>query len=147
MILKNQDKGKVFLGGIQSEMPKKDKKKILIVEDEAIVAEHLALILERNGYKISGRATSGRKAIQLAKKNRPDLMLVDVRIEGDLNGIETAIVIQGHFEEPIPIVFLTAFPEKQFPVLAALEPYIYLNKPIHDEDLISAVSAAIAKNA
>jgi len=127
-------------------MPKK-KIKILIVEDEAIVAEHLAVILVSNGYKISGRATSGRKAIQIAKRNRPDLMLVDVRIEGDLNGIETAIVIQGHFVEPIPIVFLTAFPAKQFPVLAALDPYIYLNKPIQDEELISAVAAALAKKA
>lgn len=127
-------------------MPKK-KIKIIIVEDEAIVAEHLAVILEGHGYKISGRATSGRKAIQIAKRNRPDLMLVDVRIEGDLNGIETAIVIQGHFEEPIPIIFLTAFPSKQFPVLAALDPYIYLNKPIQDEELISAVAGALAKRA
>ena len=124
-------------------MPKK-KTKILIVEDEAIVAEQLAFILERNGYKISGRPSSGRKAIQMAKKSRPDLMLVDVRIEGDLNGIETAIVIQSHFEEAIPTVFLTAFPEKQFPVLAALDPYIYLNKPIQDDDLIAAVAAALA---
>lgn len=127
-------------------MPKK-KIKILIVEDEAIVAEHLAVILQRNGYRISGKATSGRRAIQMAKKNRPDLMLVDVRIEGDLNGIETAIVIQGHFEEAIPVVFLTAFPAKQFSVLAALEPYIYLNKPIQDEDLIAAVAGALAKKA
>lgn len=124
-----------------------NKKKILIVEDEAIVAEQLAVILQRNGYKISGRATSGKKAIQLAKRSRPDLMLVDVRIEGDLNGIETAIVIQGHFEEAIPVVFLTAFPEKQFPVLAALEPYIYLNKPIQDQDLISAVALAFSRKA
>lgn len=127
-------------------MPAK-KVKILIVEDEAIVAEHLAVILEHNGYKISCRATSGRKAIQLARRNRPDLMLVDVRIEGDLNGIETAIVVQGHFKEPIPIVFLTAFPEKQFPVLAALEPYTYLNKPIQDDELISAVARALARKA
>jgi CheY-like chemotaxis protein len=126
---------------------RKKKTKILIVEDEAIVAEHLAVILERNGYTISGRATSGKKAIQMAKRNRPDLMLVDIRIEGDLNGIETAIVIQGHFEEPIPVVFLTAFPAKQFPVLAVLEPYTYLNKPIRDEDLLSAVARVLAKKA
>lgn len=125
----------------------KKKAKVLIVEDETIVAEHLAAILERNGYHVSGRATSGRRAIQLAKKNRPDLMLVDVRIEGDLNGIETVIVIQGHFEGAIPVVFLTAFPAKQFPVLAALEPYTYLNKPILDEDLLAAVAGALARKA
>lgn len=83
----------------------------------------------------------------MAKRNQPDLMLVDVRIEGDLNGIETAIVIQGHFEQVIPVVFLTAFPAKQFPVLTAVEPYIYLNKPIQDEDLIAAVAGALAKRA
>jgi CheY-like chemotaxis protein len=125
----------------------KKKIKLLIVEDEAIVAEHLAVILGRNGYKISGRAASGRKAIQIAKRSRPDLMLVDVRIEGDLNGIETAIVIQSYFEETIPVVFLTAFPAKQFPVLAVMEPYTYLNKPIQDEDLISAVAGALVKKA
>lgn len=125
----------------------KKKIKILIIEDEAIVAEHLATVLERKGYNISGRATSGKKAIQLAKRNRPDLMLVDIRIEGDLNGIETVIVIQSHYEEPIPVVFLTAFPAKQFPVLAALDPYTYLNKPIHDEELLTAVAGALAKKA
>ena len=146
MVVKNPVKGRAFLRALQTTMTKK-KIKILIVEDEAIVAEQLAVILERNGYKISGRATSGKKAIQIAKRNRPDVMLVDVRIEGDLNGIETAIVIKGLFEEAIPTVFLTAFPEKQFPVLAALEPYIYLNKPVQDEDLISAVAGVLARKA
>jgi len=122
------------------------QKQILIVEDEAIVAEQLSDTLKRNGYNIVGVSVSGRDAIAMAKENRPDLVLMDVRIEGDLNGIETAIVIQGHYNEVIPIVFLTAMPSSKFPVLAAVEPYVYVNKPIRDEDLLAAVERSLLKH-
>lgn len=119
---------------------------ILIVEDEAIVAEQLSVTLGRHGYKVLGVSTSGRDAISIAKETRPDLILMDVQIQGDLNGIETAIIIQGHYNEAIPIVFLTAMPSSKFPVLAAVEPYIYLNKPIRDEDLLAAVEQSLLKD-
>lgn len=120
------------------------KPKILIVEDEAIVAQELADTLSQD-YEILGTVASGTHAIDLAKKQRPDLLLMDVRIEGDLNGIETAIVIQGYYDETIPVVFLTALPSKQFPVLTVVEPFIYVNKPIFEHDLFAALQRALAK--
>lgn len=120
------------------------KPKVLIVEDEAIVAQELADTLSRD-YDIIGPVSSGNQAITLAKNERPDIVLMDVRIEGDLNGIETAIVIQGHYEESIPVVFLTALPSRQFPVLTVVEPFIYVNKPIFEHDLFSALERARAK--
>lgn len=118
--------------------------RILIVEDESIVADDLAALLQKAGYEIMGIAASGRKAIEIAKADRPDVILMDVRIHGDLNGIETAIIIQGHFDDPVPLVFLTAMPTGKYPELAAVYPYIYVNKPIKDEDLIAAVRKALA---
>lgn len=122
------------------------KARILILEDEAIVARSIALALEQQGYEIIGIAFSGTEAIELAKKERPDLMVMDVRVEGELNGIETSIVIQGQYEEQIPVVFVTAMPSSKFPVLAAVGTFIYVNKPIRDEDLIAAVERALARN-
>ena len=121
------------------------KPAVLIVEDESIVAEQLADAVRSQGFDVVGVSSSGRAAIEIAKERRPDVILMDVRIEGDLNGIETAIIIQGHFEENIPIVFLTAMPGSKYPVLAAVEPYIYVNKPIRDEDLIEALHRALTR--
>jgi len=89
--------------------------KILIVEDETVVAQDVAQKLESYGYDVTGIAASGRDAIQSAKQDPPDLILMDVRIQGDLNGIETAIVIQGQLDKQLPVVFLTAFLSKEFP--------------------------------
>lgn len=117
--------------------------KVLIVENEQLVAEDLSQTMAKNGYEVSGIASSGRKAIQLARENPPDLILMDVRIEGDLNGIETAIIIQGQFDAPIPVVFITAFPADQFPVLAAVDDCLYVNKPISEDELLVSVRRAL----
>src|SRR5262245_24036630 len=108
--------------------------KVLIVEDERIVAEDLRSKLESNGYQVIGVCDSGKSAIEVAKSHRPDLILMDVRIRGDLNGIETAIVIGSQFDQPIPIIFLTASYSKDYPVLKALDSYAYINKPFTDEE-------------
>lgn len=120
-----------------------NRPKVMIVEDEQLVVEDLSQTMAKYGYEISGIATSGRKAIQLAKENPPDVILMDVRIEGDLNGIETAIIIQGQFDDPIPVVFITAFPADQFPVLAAVDACLYINKPISENELLSSVRRAL----
>lgn len=119
------------------------KGKVMIVEDEQLVAQDLIEMLERNGYEISGVAASGRRAIQLVKENPPDVILMDVRIEGDLNGVETAIVIQGQGDVPIPVIFVTAFPADQYPVLTAVEACLYVNKPITEVELISCIRRAL----
>ena len=119
------------------------KTRVLVVEDESIVAEDLRERLEKNNYEVIAIADSGKEAIELVKQNRPDLLLMDVRVKGELNGIETAIVIQSFFEDPIPVVFLTGFSEKSFPYLKVLDDYIYINKPYSEEILVGSIQRAL----
>src|SRR5687768_4901750 len=105
------------------------QKRIFIVEDEKIVAEDLKHILEKNGYQVVGTAGSSQAAIEQIKNTIPDLVLMDVQIQGELNGIEVAIIMQSFSEKPIPVVFLTGFSAEAFTYLKALPDYIYINKP------------------
>jgi YesN/AraC family two-component response regulator len=113
--------------------------KVLIVEDESIVAEDLKNILEDLGHTVIGIFGNGRKALELAKENRPDFVMMDVRINGDLNGVETAIVLDSFFDQEIPFIFLSAHPARDYPVLKAITKYVYLNKPFNTEDLMRAI--------
>jgi CheY-like chemotaxis protein len=122
------------------------KTRIFLVEDENIVAEDLRERLEKNNYEVVGVADSGKTAIEQVQQLRPDLLLMDVRVKGELNGIETAIVIQSYFEKPIPVVFLTGFSEKSFPYLKVLNDYIYINKPYSEELLLGAIERALSQN-
>ena len=121
--------------------------RIFIVEDELIVAEDLRARLTHYNYEIIGIADSGAEAIEQVKTLKPDLLLMDVRVKGELNGIETAIVIQSYFDKPIPVVFLTGFAENSFPYLKVLNDYIYINKPYNDRSLLTAVGRALNQTA
>src|SRR5947208_1670482 len=81
-------------------------KKILIVEDEGVVALDLKHSLENLGYSICGIASSGDAALRKAKATRPDLALVDVKLQGDMDGIETAAAVKWLYHTPV--IFLTA---------------------------------------
>jgi CheY-like chemotaxis protein len=124
----------------------KRKDRIFIVEDEKIVAEDLRTILENHGYEVVGMAISGQEAVTEIKRLQPDLVLMDVRIQGELNGIEVAIVIQSFFDDPIPVVFLTGFAEKSFSYLKVLSDYIYINKPFSENILLGALDRALKKS-
>ena len=119
------------------------KTRIFVVEDENIVAEDIRERLEKNNYEVVGIADSGKAAIDQVQVLRPDLLLMDVRVKGELNGIETAIVIQSFFEEPLPVVFLTGFSEKSFPYLKVLDDYIYINKPYTEDLLLRSIERAL----
>jgi len=120
------------------------KTRVFIVEDQIIVAEDLAQRLERNGFEVAGIASSGHEAIALIKNIHPDLILMDVRIRGELNGIEVAIIIQSF--DRIPIIFLTGFEEAAFSYLKVVDDYIYINKPFSEEMLLEAIGRALMKN-
>lgn len=122
----------------------KRRYRIFIVEDEKIVAEDIKTILETR-YEVVGMATSGQDAVAEIKRLHPDLVLMDVRIQGELNGIEVAIVIQSFFDNPIPVIFLTGFAEKSFSYLKVLSDYIYINKPFTEKMLLSALERALKK--
>jgi CheY-like chemotaxis protein len=74
--------------------------KVLIVEDERVIAEHLQEMLDSFGYEVIGIVATGDRAIEIAKKNRPDVVLMDIPINASLNGVETAVCLQGIYEDP-----------------------------------------------
>ncbi len=120
--------------------------KILIVEDEQVVAVDIESQLERLGYRVVGTAASGEEACRKAAELEPDLVLMDVRIEGSLDGIEAASRIRRARE--IPIVFLTAYTDVGTLERAKrIEPYGYVVKPFAQRDLEATIRVALYKGA
>lgn len=118
--------------------------KILIVEDEAIVAEDIRNTLQTLGYKISAVVPSGEEAITKIEEDRPDLVLMDIVLKGDMDGIEAASQIYSRFN--IPVIYLTAFTDKKTIERAKLtEPFGYIVKPFDDKELHTAVEMALYK--
>ena len=112
--------------------------RILIVEDERIVATDLSKRLKAMGYEPVGRAASGEQAIALAGELKPDLVLMDIRLEGELDGIAAAREIRQRFY--IPSVFLSANAEEDTIERAKLaEPFGYLIKPFQDRELRATI--------
>lgn len=117
---------------------------ILIVEDEQLVAIDIEAQLERLGHRVVGMAVSGEEAIAQAVRLRPDLVLMDVRIEGPMDGIDTAREI-GRLGQS-PVVFLTAYTDVETLQRAGTaEPYGYLVKPFDQRELDAAVRIALHK--
>ena len=120
--------------------------KILIVEDEQIVAFDIETQLERLGYRVVGTVASGEEALAMAAALEPDLVLMDVHIEGPIDGIEVARQICRARE--VPVVFLTAFTDVETLRRAKMvEPYGYIVKPFDQRDLHAAVQIALHKGA
>ena len=95
------------------------------------------------GCKVTAVTNSGRAAIDFAKQEPPYILILDLEVKDDLNGAETALILQSHFNQPLPVVFVTAYSEKEFPVIKALESYFYVKKPFTDEDLLRSLDKAI----
>lgn len=117
---------------------------ILVVEDEAIIARDIKKTLESLGYRVPPTVASGSQALDAIVAHRPDLVLMDIRIQGDLDGIETAAIIgQRH---GTPVVYLTSYSDD--PTLARAKvtgAYGYLLKPFEDRDLRTAIEVALQK--
>ena len=94
------------------------KAKIQIVEDERIVAEDMRQFLEAAGYDVCGIAKDNAGALRLAGEHRPDVILMDIVIRGELDGIDTAAMIRERFD--IPVIYLTAYSQEG--VLARAKP-------------------------
>lgn len=115
---------------------------VLIVEDERIVAADIASTLASLGYGVIGIAATAEQAIALASQNVPDIALMDVRIQGALDGIETAAMLRQRFR--VPIVFLTAYADEETLARARLvSPAGYLMKPFSESQLRSALEVAL----
>ena len=117
----------------------------MIVEDEWIVAEDIKMILGRLGYTETSISSSGDEAIKNAEKDKPDLVLMDIVLEGEMDGIEAANEIRNRFN--IPIIYLTAYADEKILERAKItEPSGYIVKPFIDEDLKIAIEIALYKH-
>jgi len=121
------------------------KKRILIVEDEAIVAEDIRLSLENMGYEVVAIASTGEDAIKKTRELRPDLVLMDIILAGKVNGISAAGDIRSSLN--IPVVYLTAYSdEKTLERAKVTEPFGYIIKPFDERELRSTIETALYKH-
>ncbi|MGD0547008.1 MAG: response regulator, partial [Terracidiphilus sp.] len=120
------------------------KGRLLIVEDEPIVALDLKQEIEQLGCEVLGVAESADEALMAAEVHHPDLALMDVRIEGSVDGIQTAALLRSAYH--IPVVFLTSFSDETTIARAARElPYGYLTKPFQSGELKATLQVALHK--
>jgi CheY-like chemotaxis protein len=119
--------------------------KVMIVEDEAVVALHLRQELTKLGHTVAGMATNGEQALKLIEEVFPDIVLMDIHIQGEIDGIETAKRIPRYLH--IPVVFLTAYSEDTTLKRAAdTYPYGYLIKPFLDRELHATIKMALERS-
>ena len=119
--------------------------KILIVEDEVIIAKDIEHTLKRDGYDVTGHATSGEKAIELIKETSPDLILMDIKLKGEMDGIETTEIIKNQFD--LPVIYLTSYKDEQTLLRAKVtEPYGYIIKPFDRKELKIFIDIAYYKH-
>lgn len=118
--------------------------KILIVEDEALIAVEIESALRELGYRVAGKARNGDKALDLLASSQPDLALLDIDIKGTLSGIDLARIIRAKYK--YPFVFLTAFSDRQTVMsLRDTMPYGYIVKPFSRGELLTTIELALHK--
>jgi len=119
--------------------------RILIVEDEVIVREDLRDRLEALGYDVAGSAVAGKDAIAKAEALQPGLILMDIKLKDEMDGIEAAQTIRQRFA--LPVVFLTAFADESTIARAAAAcPYGYLTKPFNDRAIRATLEVALHRH-
>ncbi len=119
---------------------------ILIIEDEVIIAQDIAKKIRNLGYTVAGIKHSSETAIDFLSFHAPDLVLCDIHIKGEKDGIEVAETIRS--TKKIPFVFLTSFSDKQTLQRAKkVLPYGYIVKPFTERDLVSSIEMALYKHA
>ena len=122
------------------------RSRILIVEDDRIVARDIQQQLSRIGHVVVGITARGEEVVALAGETRPDLLLMDIRLEGKVDGIDVAQQIHARFG--IPVVFLTAYADEETVRRARItEPFGYLLKPFEDSQLRTTIEMALYKHA
>jgi diguanylate cyclase (GGDEF)-like protein/PAS domain S-box-containing protein len=120
--------------------------RILVVEDEMIISKDIQRSLRKLGYEVVGSAVSGADALAKAEATRPDLVMMDINIKGDMDGIETAALMRQNHR--VPVIYLTAFADAPTLERAKLtSPFGYLLKPFQERELATAIEMALYKHA
>jgi PAS domain S-box-containing protein len=121
------------------------KASILIVEDSFIVAYHLKTTLEGEGYRVLTTQDSGEGALEFMKHQRPDLVLMDIMLNGLMDGVETARILKAEYN--VPIIYITALTDRDTIQRAKItEPYGYLTKPFEDREIFTVIEMALYKH-
>lgn len=116
--------------------------KILIVEDEMVIAANISLQLTELGYEVTGVLPRGEEAVAHLHIDKPDIVLLDIRLKGEMDGIKTAQEIQKHYN--IPIIYLTAnADEAHFNRAKETNPYAFISKPFKKVDLQRAIELTV----
>lgn len=119
--------------------------KILVVEDEGIVAQEIKSRLQRLGYTVCGIVHSGSKAIEKTDELTPDLVLMDIKLKGDIDGIEAAAEIKKRCN--IPVIYLTAYTDEETLKRAkTMEPFGYIVKPFEERNLMVSIEIALHRH-
>ncbi|MBU4077930.1 MAG: response regulator [Euryarchaeota archaeon] len=119
--------------------------KIMVVEDESIIAEDIRMSLINKGYNVPCVASMGEDAVEKAREHKPDLILMDIMLGGKMDGIEAAGIIHSKYD--IPVIFLTAYcDEKILERAKVTEPFGYLIKPFKDRDMYINIEMSLYKH-
>lgn len=128
-----------------NEVEKMPEKQVLVVENELIVAKDIQDSLNQIGYIASDIASTGEQALEIAEKTRPDLILMNIKLDGGMDGIETAQKVQGELD--IPVIFLIAYADENTLQRAKkTQLYGYLIKPFEQRELYSILEMAYYKH-
>lgn len=126
---------------------------ILIVEDEGITAKDIKNSLEKAGYNVPALVTTGEDAIRFSEEKKPDLVIMDIKLEGKLDGVDAAKIIESKFG--IPIIYLTSYSDKNTlervkssnpSAFIIKEPFEFLHKPFEENELYTAIEIILQKN-
>ena len=122
-----------------------DQARILVVEDQGIVAEDIRENLEQLGYEVPAIASSGEEAIQKVGEIAPDLIMMDIRLQGKMDGVDAAGCIHERFD--VPVVYLTAYADDETLRRAKqTQPFGYLIKPFKEKELHTTIEIALYKH-
>jgi len=118
-----------------------DKQNVLIVEDEPLIALDIKKTLEEKGYDVVGISSNGTDALAMAADYKPDIVLMDILLEGDMDGIETSMRLREHANPAI--IYVTSISSNDTLNKAiSSNPYGYLNKPVNELDLLATIHTA-----
>lgn len=122
-----------------------ERARILVVEDESLIAKDLSLRLSDLGYEVAAIAHTGIAGVEAAEKHRPDLILMDIMLKGDMDGIEAATEIRKVSD--IPVIYLTAYADEETLSRAKTTgAFGYILKPFEEREIRSAIEIALYKH-